>query len=291
VNDAGNTVSRRLLGLGGLAALAFSDAALPRTGGNAPPERLPDLALPANNLQALVRTVASLREEDVPWWYDGTVYGVEPGVNPRPLFKFEGMEIYWMRHLPAGDFELTGNTVSFFRDLDTGAWLDQFANPYTGASNTPVPAVQGGGPGRGFNYSVNGIRFTRVMDQLPAKPLIMDWTFVRDMVWLHADTVYPPGMAPPRAQRQTMFVSQKDFRNARLQRLPTVFSSTVHMPWLRWMAMGDRPGHLVWHASGAKLRSVADLPREYRQRVEQSHPQMLTADPARAAERVLPPAG
>lgn len=271
----------------GLVGLMSATDALPRVGGE-PPPGVPDLALPENNLRELVRMQASLREQDVPWWYDGTIYGVVPGEHPRALFRFEGMEIYWMRHLPGGDYELIGNTVTFYRDLATGEWLDMFRNPYTGALNPVTPAVQGGGPGRGFNYSVRGIRFTKVMDQLPEKPLVLDWSFVRDMVWLHNETAYPPGLPPPRAQRQTMFAPLESFLDRRLESLPATFSATVFQPWPKWMDMADRPGHVVWHASGAKLRSIEELPIRYRRRAEQEYPSLLSADPA--SEASPPPA-
>jgi hypothetical protein len=277
------SVSRRSFTAGlGLLALGVSSEALPGVSGTLP-ARAPDLSLPENNLRALVRMTASLRERDVPWWYDGTIFGVVPGEHPRPLVKFQGMELYWMRHLPDGAYELIGNTLTFFHDVETGALLSEFRNPYTGATNPVSPAMQGGGAGRGFNYSVKGIRFTRLLEQLPEQSLVLDWTFARDMVWLHNWTRYPPGMPPPRWQQQTMFASQKDFLNARLDSLPVVFSSTVHMPWLKWMDMGDRPGHVVWHAGGAKLRSIDELPDDYRQRAEKDYPAMLTANPARGA--------
>ena len=166
------------LGTGtGLLALGVASDALPRVAGSLPP-RMPDLSLPATNLRALVRMTASLEERDVPWWYDGTIFGVVPGENPRPLVKFEGMELYWMQHLPGGAYELTGNTVTFFRDVNTGAMLSEFRNPYTKATNVVPPAVQGGGPGRGFNFSVQGIRFTRLLDQLPEDPLVLAFDIV-----------------------------------------------------------------------------------------------------------------
>lgn len=287
-------ITRRSLALGalqigtGLLALGAASDALPRVGGDLP-RRVPDLTVPANNLRALVRLTASLRECDVPWWYDGTIFGVVPGENPRPLVKFEGMELYWMQHLPGGAYELTGNTVTYFRDLETGAMLSEFRNPWTKALNPVPPAVQGGGPGRGFNYSIKGIRYTRMLDQLPEDPLVLDWTFARDMVWLHNWTRYPPGLPPPRWQQQTMFASQKDFLDKKLDSVPVVFGSTVHMPWLKWLDMGDRPGHVVWHAGGAKLKSIDELPPDYRRRVEKAYPSLLSADPERAAERVLTP--
>lgn len=274
----GAALSRRSF-LAGAVSLFAAGEALPRIGGDLP-AGAPDLTLPRANLDAVLRVTGSLIEEDVPWWYDGTLFGIVGEQQPRPLVKFEGMELYWIRHLEDGEFELIGNTVTFFRDVETGEMIDTFRNPYTGERNTVTAAVQGGGPGRGFNYSVRGIRPTPFMDKMPEWPLILNWSFARDMVWLHNETQYPPGMPPPRAQRQTMFVPLDQFTDTAIKNLPTVFSSTVFMPWLKWMDMGDRPGHVIWHASGAKLESIEQLPGEYRRRAEAEYPQYLTADPA-----------
>jgi hypothetical protein len=282
----GGVVSRRGF-LAGAIGLAAAGEALPRIGGDLP-AGAPDLTLPAENLKAVLRVQGSLVEEDVPWWYDGTIFGIVGEGQPRPLVKFEGMELYWVRHLDNGEFELIGNTCTFFRDVDTGKMIDVFKNPFTGQTNEVKPAVQGGGPGRGFNYSVRGIRPTPFLGQMPEKPLILDWSFARDMVWLHNQTAYPPGMPPPRAQRQSMFVPVDQFSDPDIPNLPTVFSSTVFMPWLKWMNMGDRPGHVIWHASGVKLQSIDGLPAEYRERAEREYPQYLTADPA-AREKWMKP--
>ncbi len=74
-------------------------------------------ATPAAHLRNLVRMQGSLLEEDVPWWFTGVIYAVS-GHNetPRPLLRFEGMEVYWFQHKPDGYF-LGGNTVTFFRDF------------------------------------------------------------------------------------------------------------------------------------------------------------------------------
>ena len=282
----GGNLSRRGF-LAGAATLLAAGEALPRVGGDLP-TGAPDLSEPQENLDAVLRVTGSLREENVPWWYDGTIFGIVGEQQPRPLVRFEGMELYWIRHLDNGEFELIGNTVTFFRDVETGKMIDKFVNPYTGVTNTVKPAVQGGGPGRGFNYSVRGIRPTTFMDKMPEWPLVLDWSFARDMVWLHNETQYPPGMPPPRAQRQTMFVPLDKFNDRAVQNLPTVFSSTVFMPWLKWMDMGDRAGHVIWHASGAKLESIEQLPSEYRARAESEYPQYMTADPV-AREKWMKP--
>jgi len=240
---------------------------------------MPDLSKPRDNLECMLRMTASLEEEDVPWWFDGTIFGVVGEDEPRPLVRFEGWEVYWVRPVENDAYELTGHTVTFFYDVETGEMLDTFANPYTSATNTVTASVQGGGAGFGFNYSVDGVRPTKFMDRMPEKPLLLQWSSVRDVVWMHAETAYPPGLSQPRKQRQTMFTNLDDFNNPEVNNLPATFSATVFENWPRWMEMGDRPGHVIWHASGAKIASLDDLPDAFRERLERDHADRMTADP------------
>ena len=270
-------ISRRelLAGAGGLAVLGAPMSSLASGAESAEI----NLATPAENLKALVRIQASLREEDVPWWYSGVIYGAEDGKAPRLLFAFEGMEMYWMRHLEGGEYELIGHTVSFLKDADTGEWLREWRNPYTDELLDVPAATQGGGAGRGFNYSVKGIRPTPFIDQMPERPPAYRILSGGGRIWLSKETEYPPGMAQPRLQRQTMNCSLDEFGDPARLRLNTQFASTVFMPWRDWMNMGDRPGHLIWHAAGLKLDSVDSLPPTYRARLDAEHPDKLTARP------------
>ena len=236
---------------------------------------------PAANLRNLVRMQGSLDEEDVRWWFNGVIFAVQGETQtPKPLFRFEGMEVYWFSHQRDGYF-LGGNTVTFFRNLTTGRFLQQFANPITGETNTPKPSVQGGT--LGFKYTTHGIWPARYSGEplgpVPQQPLRLQWQTAGDQVWLQHQTVYPPGMPPLHGQQQSLFANRRDFDNRRIKSLSTVFSSTVFMGWFKWMNMAARPGHLVWHASGAKLGSIDDLPREYRERAEREYPQRMTAKP------------
>jgi hypothetical protein len=240
---------------------------------------LPDLTQPRENLHGILRMHASLAEEDVPWSYDGTIYGVVGETEPKPLFRFQGCEIYWVRALGDGTYELTGNTVSFFYDIDDGQPLEIFVNPYTGKRNAVEAAVQGGGAGFGFNYSEDGVRPTRFLDKMPGKPLQLRWRTARNTIWMHSETAYPPGLPQPRKQSQSMFAAIEDFTNQQLLNLPAIFSSTVFGPWLDWMDMEGVPGHLIWHAAGAKIESVGDLPTEFRTRMERDHPERMSAYP------------
>ena len=276
MNSLANVSRRELLaGAGGLAVLGAPWSSL----ANADPAAALPLATPRDNLLALVRIQASLREEDVPWWYSGIIYGAEHGKAPRLLFAFEGMEMYWMRHLDQGEFELIGHTVSFLKDADSGEWLREWRNPYTGELLEVPAATQGGGAGRGFNYSVRGIRPTPFIEQMPERPPAYRILSGGGRVWLSKETEYPPGMTQPRLQRQTMNCALEEFSNPAIERLKTQFASTVFMPWRNWMKMGEQPGYMIWHAAGLKLDSVDLLPAPYRARLDGEYPDKLTARP------------
>ena len=51
------------------------------------------------------------------------------------------------------------------------------------------------------------------------------------------------------------------------------------------MEMGELPGHVIWHASGAKIASLDDLPVEFRARLEAEHPERMSAYPYAATEK------
>lgn len=239
---------------------------------------------PLEHLRQLVRMQGSLREEDVPWWFTGVIFAVTGhDQTPRPLVRFEGLEVYWFQHVADG-YRLGGHTVTFFRDFATFQYLYEFRNPWTGRTDVVRPAVQGGN--LAFHYGVDGIWPVRLSGEplgtpVP-QPLWVQWHALGEHVWLQHQTIYPPGMPPMHGQRQSMFVSRRDFVNRRIAALPAAFSATVFMGWLKWMDMQDHPGHVIWHASGVKLRSIADLPAEYRARVEREYPERLSARPKSA---------
>ena len=258
------------LALAGMGAAALPDTSFAREAGLL-------LATPEANLRALVRMTASLKEEDCPWYYNGTIYACVGEQQPRPLFTFTGVEVYRMLRVSPVEYRMIANTITYYRDLESQQFIYEFRNPYSGVVNQVPPAVVGTGraPDSGFEYSINGVRPTRSRDQFADQPLQLWWTAVGDYVWLHDSTTYPPGLKAPRMQRKTNFIRRDHFLDPTIDRLPTMFTASVFQPWPAWMQMGDRPGHVVWHASGVKLKSIDEIPNEHRLRALQDHPAFL----------------
>ena len=262
-----------LMGLG-LATVLASDKTESMVSGTVP-SSAPDLTLPVNNLLSLMRMQSTLGNEDqVPWHYTGTLYFQKGSEQPIPMVKIEGMESYKVIPQDDGSYEILGNMLTFFRDVDSGEMIRDYRNPYTGKVNKVSPNIRRASLGRGMNISTMGSRMTSFIDQMPDKPLILDWTFGPKTVWLHNQTSYPPGLSPPRVQRMTMFAPLDEFLDPNNLSLSTMFTATVLMPWLPWMDMDDVEGHTLWHASGVKLDSIDQLPEEYSKRMMAEHPEL-----------------
>lgn len=243
--------------------------------------RAADAALPdsndiAANVRALARMQMSAESEDVLWWYVGRIYAQVGNSTPELAVNFEGTEIYYPRHLADGSISVSSRTLTFFRDKDSGAMLRSFENPWTGKTVAVTPNVLGG-PDGGL-YTTEGLTIHHLGSTSPPIPWRIEWSQSGDLVWLISSRGLEQ-LPQPWLETMTMFGRAEDFFDPKVPSVAAHFSSTYLSPWLGWMDMGDRPGHLVWHASGRKLRSVEEVPAEYRARVEAEHPGKLTAHP------------
>ncbi len=252
-----------ILGLG-LASLVSNDQVSAGVSGIVP-ENIPDLTLPVNNVTSMLRMQATIgNEEQIPWHYTGVLYAQKHSDQPIPMVRIEGMESYKVIPLNDGSYEILGNMVTFFRDIETGEMIDEYENPFTGRTNKVEPNLRKATSiGRGLNVSPMGIRPTSFIDKMPDKPLLLDWNFGPETVWMQSQTAYPPGLSSPRMQRFTMFAPLNKFIDESISSLPTMFTATVLMPYLNWMDMDEEEGHTLWHASGVKLKDMNDLPDEY----------------------------
>jgi len=225
----------------------------------------------------MIRMQMSTVPGDVPWWYTGRIYAQVGNEQPVHLFNLEGTEIYWVRPLDDGSFSVSARTLTFFRDPDTGQMLREFRNPFTDRV-VKVDANRLGGKD-GAMYSAQGWRYVEMMpaDQ-PARPFQIEWHRSGDLVWMTSSR-FSDILPQPWLEAMTVFAPLDEFSDLNVPRLPTHFNSTYLSPWTRWLDMGDRPGHLVWHSSGRKLSSIDEIPEEYRRRADAEYDGLLTAAP------------
>ncbi len=232
----------------------------------------------AESLEALVRILGDSAGKLAPWWYTGTIYGVQLNEAPRPLVRFEGSEInLFVRHSPAS-FRQTGSTTTFFQDFTTGEALEEFRNPYTQQRNR-VRANKLGGTGGFVEWSSDGVEPFWGGRASGKQPLHISWTTLGARVWMRHDRVFPAQLPQPIYEASTSRADKRQLLNRRLTSCPAEFSSTYIARWPAWMDMGDLPGHVIWHADGIKLPTVDALPSQYLRRLRSEFPEQLSIAP------------
>lgn len=214
----------------------------------------------ARGVELYMKLHAASADAIVPWYYTGRIYLVQERKAPVHLFNLEGTEIYWVRRKGAAEWESYSSTLTFYRDIRTGAYFDSYANPFTGKTLSVRPNVLRGNRVVNFSPRGNG-----------SIPWLAESHQSGESVWL-VTSRYSSTMPQPWIEVQTMMGKAAELVDPRNSNPSTTFSSSYLAPYLAWMDMGDTPGHLLWHSSGAKLRSFDDVPAPYMTRARQAQP-------------------
>lgn len=245
---------RAVLGLLGGAALA------PRLQSRATSA----LSEPAGQLETYVRIRGSLGDAVVFDHVTGSVHAAVEGEAPRLLFNLEGLQVSRYRREGPERFAMRTRYIGLLTDPLTGERLEHFANPWTGARRE-VP-VSSYGPSTVWLLP-GGVDYGLPAAQTPA---VSRREFRREGGWVHVTE----SIASASSRDQPDFdVITFSARAADLGRpapafVPAVNGFTAVERWRPWMAMGDRPGMLIWHVRGTKLDRPDEVPGWLRQEAE-----------------------
>jgi hypothetical protein len=234
-----------------------------------------DLANPADNMRAFLKARASLDGSDAVTWFTGNVHSWMPEGNFMHLFGFEGYNVGRALKVEGGYDFLTREAV-FYLDPQTHQILERWKNPFTDEEvdvvhvwNDPVnQQFRLEGPrGRTWNVPVTGLG---------------DDLFFNLDIFLAYPSPLPRNQFPDNSQSDLyqaaelfqFFSKRSQIEDASVVSAPSWVSWTRLAPWLPFMAMGDRPGMLVYHCRGSKLAGgYPDLPKWIRDYVESHHSQ------------------
>jgi hypothetical protein len=270
-------------GFGLRAAVADAAAATPANATAAAPTRGYAADPLARDNRALVKLFTSLDGSPAPWWFAGYIYAIQLGKAPIPLVRCLGCEVYYPKLLPDGSVLARGATLTFFRDVATGAFLDQLQNPLTGKVNETRPNAMRSRGQSGMFYPADGsvpyVIFGAASDngQLNYKPPVGERKNLRGELSIErvGDRVVVTtshGVDTPAQPWLEVSSVSGDAAALADPALPSVKASgsaTYASPWVKWLQMDDVPGHLMWAVASEKLASLDALPRVYREHAEQ----------------------
>jgi hypothetical protein len=232
-----------------------------------------DLTEPTQNLDAFVRTRASLGPEDTVTWWTGAVHAQIPGGDFQRLFRFEGFNVGRIVTVEGG-YRFLAREAAFYQDLRTGGILETWSNPFTGKT---CPVLHVWNDPVNFEFLLNGPRGPW---RAPVTEIGDDVMWPQDILLAYPSPLpmaqYPHSSADDTyraAELFQFFCRRSDLDNTDQQAVPCRFAWTRLCPWLPWMEMGTRPGGLVYHCHGAKLGAgYRDLPETLRGYVADHNP-------------------
>ncbi|MCY3605945.1 MAG: DUF1838 family protein [Gammaproteobacteria bacterium] len=230
---------------------------------------------PESQCRAMVRAYGNGGGDPCVFKTRGKVFAVQEDAV-TPMYGFLGSETGWWKQVEEHVWVRYPSTVSFFTDLETGEFIDQYTSPFNGATVTlPASFIR---HKEGQYYTPVGVWFgsmKRVFpDHYAEKPLHLDWTDDNGVLRLQEGSRFPPILPQPSLEYASLFAATHEVLGEE-PRQPTaaaggwnIFSATRRP----YNEMGILPGHVIWHFDAVKVPSFEDLDAGYLERARALSP-------------------
>ena len=247
-----------------------------------------------DRLDALAKLRGSVDGSMVMWWMKGTRYGVVDDVV-TPMFNMLIGSFVQLKPVPEKGYQLTMLELSYLADLESGAILDTFVNPYN--DNVCEVPEQRLGPVP-ILMTPEGVilpdvpAFGDVDLQTTVGPAIVsgDVVWIRDDSTVKVDSDHPMMGKHTYNELTTYRGRVSDINNPDLPSAPAevIFQSVTS--WREWLRADGVGGHTTARATGAKISRFEDFPSEYLAAIRERHPE-IAKDPLAALNAPPPQPG
>jgi len=247
-----------------------------------------DLTTPKARLRTYMLMRGALDDRLVIGFISGRYYGVVDN-EIKPLYGVVGATFARYRRRTDGGFDGATYEVPFFTDLETGAALQTYKNPYTGET---VDVVNSGYPPSAFtiNEALEIVSSKPFPGLVVSDKVIAIQTSGADL-WVTEETTsaltIPNAPKPIRYSEVTsLHTLQADLQNPRAKSVSCQTAYTSIVSWRPWLKMGDHPGHLMGNGVGRYGVTMDELPANWRAAAAAHHPDAL-ANPAGPLTAIL----
>jgi hypothetical protein len=244
------------------------------------------IADPAFNVRVMGRLQGDLSGRTIYSFVTGRVFGLVPGEGPplsaygRLLYRTDGVAVQMSRLRADGSVEERSRKWSFYKDPETGAYLGEFRNPYTGET-LPVPPFRGGITGGVMTADGPEITASFAMESsVFGRPMLLDWRFIGEQAFIyrHAFTRWKEpstGFHKTEMTLDAWVCRIEDVADDSLTMIPSVYSWTSQTEWQSWLRMRGHPGAMLWRQERVAFEEPAALPREFVEHSEKRLPGAL----------------
>jgi len=230
-------------------------------------------------LECEVKLRGSLDERMVISWIRATQYAVVDTIV-TPLYHLLNASFQQFKRIDENGFAITMLELAYFTDLETGAPLTEFTNPFTNETGRVPPSVFG--PNH-VSLTTDGLRppeffpFGTLSFEGKLGPGYTDG----EEVWVREDTLVKMISDNP-AFGNYIYNELVTYRgNWAEVNDPNTPSASAHISynttsnWRPWMMAGDTPGHIMSEGYGKKVSSIDDLPTDYLQLARKLDPEVI----------------
>ncbi len=195
------------------------------------------------------------------FWFKGYAMAIEPMKKIQNLIGTSGFGVIRLLEGPNGSIRRVCREIIVYTDLKTGEVLQEWKNPLTDETVRVVHVANDP-----FNYLIEDHfpappSFGGLNKEAPPRvPFVLPWYQHGDKLAMemHIHLLYPSALQPdkwpresagPMAQVSEFFahhISVADMQNPKLTSLDYQGTWNRTTPWLPWMLMGQRPGHVQY---------------------------------------------
>lgn len=246
-------------------ACAVSGLAVPRA--RAAPT-LPDDPTLQND--ALVRILGRTDSGEAIWSAQSRIYAVTDNAV-IPLLHTRGSARSWWR--PLGEpgehrYQRHLSSLSFYHDPHSGALIDGYDNPLTGAY---VPLTVSAMRRKdaeiftptGSYHPGSRARFPEMYDE---KPLALDWRIDNGVLRVNRHEVFAPVARQPMGEAHTYFAPAEQALDPDIASASAQSAGWFVSSYSGFLGMGDLPGRMLWQFEAVKLDSLEQLDAAYLER-------------------------
>lgn len=213
-------------------------------------------------------------------WVRGIAHGIALDDISRPLFEIESVTLRQTRRLGPAQYVEQTWACRLYRDAITGEYISRFLNPFT---QRDVALVARCSAGPSLRYAPDRVSLVSALPiESSALNAPMQLSRIdageRVVIRREAHSQYR-SLASGDLRRETSIdtftVRARDLANPRITNLDASYQWTSVTQWMAELAMGERPGRMLWTVNGRKYERAVDLPAPFRAALERAVPGAL----------------
>lgn len=241
-----------------------------------------DLSKPEDNVYAIVKIQGDVGGKTTYSWGQGNIFGIKDGEMATPLLRYQSARLGRYFKQVDGSYIFKYRGLIFYQDFETGAFIDEFTNPYTDQTVAVKHYKTSIGQ---FSYTTKGPKAARAFTGNSGKPYgdpyILPWIKASNRIWVMLDERVEYERPSDKEWRRDNAILRyesnwDELNNPDLTAASATSSFQTHIDWFTWLNMKGETGGIMQGGMGQKFKSLDEFPSEFVEFAERKYPGSLT---------------